>query len=366
MTLHPNHMKLLKGVDGWVEFEFLNPVKVDKWTTYFLNIGVEGEQGKTDVSKELVWYSGAAWGDGGAEERLTGNAKPPSAPATIETPSPELRAAYYRNKDSGRWSKVTERVMATKFTRCVSSTAQTLAFATHGRKTGCCSARVSPSNQGTSITVTGRNFFPSERLSCIFRKEDGALGHQVPCTTTDYSFTSCTCVAPSFDPHADANQDCRNPALCQGTTLVVTNDGYIAGPQLLGPKWSADHFWRPAYLGQNPLKILFSEIYISPSGSNRVGDGTLARPYATIQRGMDAANKNDQLVLKSGVYAGPGNIGLCHHEKKIHIRADVNASKTPVVDCQNAAEGFVMNNNDYVYFHDIVVRNCDRMQVYEN
>jgi len=405
MTLRPDHMKILTNVNGWVEFEFKTPVPVEKWNTYFINIAVIGN---TDVSKEVVWYSGVAWGDGGATERLTGNAKPAGAPANIEAPSDELRAAYHRGKDSRVWSKVTERVMATKFTRCVSSTAQTLGFVASGEKTGCCAARVSPQggNKGAKITLTGRNFYPSDRLSCIFRTEDGALGYQVPCHVSDYSFSSCTCEAPTFDPHGDMHRDCSNPSLCQGTTLVATNDGYTAGPQLLGPKWADNHFWRLSFLGQNPVKILFSEIYVSPTGSDLVGDGTQARPYATIQRGLDASNEYDQVVLMPGTYTGAGNRGLRHHGKKIQMMAYVNTARylrqqsqaevssnlenglykmreqwegsdnqllLTVIDCQHAPDGFILNNNKdsdspfagHIDIQDIVIKNCENLRIYD-
>jgi hypothetical protein len=440
-SLAPDHQKVLKGKDGWIEFEFKTPVAIEKHTTYFINTAVIGN---TDVSKQVVWYSGAAWGDGGATARLTNNpnSKPPGAPANIEIPSDELRAAYKRDKDTWTWSRQVNRVFATKFTRCVSSAAQTLGFVTSGEKTGCCSARVSPQggDKGAVVTITGRNFFPSDRLRCIFRKEDGTGGKIVNAEVQDYSYTTIKCKAPTFDPHSDAHRDCSNPALCQGTVVQVTNDEYTVGPQYMGPKWAHDGCsvinptppsgiagasiapWRPqlncppgasssslsrlAYLGQNPLKILFSEIFVAPTGSDTVGDGTHARPYATIQRGLDAANEYDQIVLMQGVYTGLGNRGLRHHGKKLQMMAYVSTDRylrqmtaaqarahlesgsykmkeqeygsdkntlTTIIDCEHSPDGFILNNNKdsdspyagYIDTQDIVTKNCENLRIYD-
>merc|ERR1712054_455116 len=99
------------------------------------------------------------------------------------------------------------------------------------------------------------------------------MGKIVPATVLDYSYTKLACPAPTHDPHFVANRDCTNPALCQGTVLQVTNDGFTVGPQYMGPKWytTGNPYGLPAYLGIQPLKFLFSDIYASPTGSDTVG-----------------------------------------------------------------------------------------------
>jgi len=407
-SLQPDHRKYLSGnVDQWVEFEFKVPVSVEKHTTYFVNVAVVGN---TDVSREVVWYSGLAWGDGGATTRLNPSTpRPPGAAATVDIPSDELRASYHRDKTSWIWKKQTNRVMAIKFTRCVSSTAQAMGFSTIGEKTGCCSARASPQggDKGAMVTVTGRNFFPSQNLACVFRPEVSTLPSLVvPATVLDYSYTKLACPAPTHNPHYDANRDCTNPELCNGAELLVTNDGFTTGPQLMGPKWKTATISASlvpdlsvnaqiSYLGQSPLKFLFSDIYVSRSGDDRVGDGTLARPYGTIQRGIDAANEYDQIVLMKGTYTGLGNRGLRHHGKKIQLRAydmqvhvgrtrtsreyaisdlgsDNNLQNT-VVDCQHAPDGFILNNNKdsdspyagFIDTQDIITKNCENLRIYD-
>merc|ERR1711998_56737 len=135
-TLAPNHMKFLSdwesgsadwnAADGWVEFEFKTPVPVEKHTTYFINAAVVGN---TDYSKEVTWWSGGAYGDGGQNSR-SGNTftsgPDGSASDPLEDgnkPTDELRASYTRQTGDWRWVKNFRNVLATKFKRCVSSTA---------------------------------------------------------------------------------------------------------------------------------------------------------------------------------------------------------------------------------------------------
>jgi len=371
MTLAPDSYKILDGVDGDVTFEFKTPVPVEKWTTYFLNVAVVGN---VDISKPVIWKSGRACGDGGAGTCTAATYVPNAKDANTE--DSELRHVFVSDQITGNWEKQPARVFAVKFTRCVSSTAQVHSFTTSGDKVGCCSARASPQggDKGAVITITGRNFFPSDHLACVFRNEDGSLGAKTKGTVTDASYTTMTCPAPTLNPHS--TRDCTNPALCQGTELVVTNDGHTIGPQYLGPKWvtgvtGSSH--RPAYLGLNPLKFLFSEIFVSVTGSDTVGDGTRARPFLTIQKGVDAANEFDQLILLPGTYTGLGNRGLRHHGKKIQLKSLTQAVLETIIDCQHAPDGFILNNNKdsdspfagYIDTQDIVTRNCENLRIYD-
>jgi len=388
-SLRPDHMKLVQtgGTASWVEFEFATPINVEKHTTYFLNAAVVGNP---DISTEVIWQAGAAYGDGGARRRQNaadldqnGDGTPDGDANPV---SDELRASYTRDAINWHWSKNHNLTLATKLTRCVSSTAQVLGFTTSGEKTGCCSARVSPQggDKGAMVTITGRNFFPSDDLRCIFRNEDGSTAAIVPGEVLDASYTVMQCRAPTMDPHS--SRDCTNPALCQGTVLQVTNDLRTVGPQYMGPKWRDTNpnddldQWNTAtaggvlaYLGQQPLKILFSDIYVSPTGSDTVGDGTIARPYQTIQRGVDAANEYDQLILKEGYYTGLGNRGLRHHGKKIQMKAYMGDRQNTIIDCQHAPDGFILNNNKdsdspfagHIDTQDIITKNCENLRIYD-
>merc|ERR1712070_868227 len=103
-----------------------------------------------------------------------------------------------------------------------------------------------------------------------------------------------------------------------------------------GPKW---HNACPSTLGSTCTQTL------ATTGSDTTGDGTLARPYATIQRGLDAANENDQILLEVGTYTGLGNRGLRHHGKHVQLRSKNGDRSNTIIDCQMAPYGFILNNN---------------------
>jgi len=152
------------------------------------------------------------------------------------------------------------------------------------------------------------------------------------------------------------------------------------------------------------MLYLFSDIFISPTGSDTVGDGTQARPFQTIQRGLDAANEHDQIILFCGTYTGTGNRGLRHHGKKIQLRSidsvDVLATTAAdsrallmsgqvdirvmnegsdtcgidtVLDCEHSPDGFILNNNKdsdspfagHIDTEGIVIRNCESLRIYD-
>lgn len=377
MSLSPDHQKSLNSPQSaaWKAFEFKTPVPVEKHTTYFLNAAVVGN---TDVSKEIIWLSGKAWGDGGVNTRAS-NAL---AGGDTNLPSDELRASFIRQSNNMRWAKNSNTVLATKFQRCVTSAATVMDFVTSGEKTGCCSARSSPQggDKGASITVTGRNLFPSEHLKCIFRNENGLGGVTTMATVTDASYTKATCKAPTHSPHTSLH-DCTNPSNCNGVELVMSSDSYTVGSQFMGPKWVANvpanpiaSSAVPAYLGLNPKKFLFSDIHVSTgSGSDTVGDGSHARPYQTIQRGVDAANENDQIILHAGTYSDLGNRGLRHHGKRIQLRSYNADLQNTIIDCQHAPDGFILNNNKdsdsptagWIDTKDIITRNCENLRIYD-
>jgi hypothetical protein len=396
MSLNPDHEKILGQVDNlastsWTVFEFKVPVPVTKHTTYYFNAAVVGDAME---SGEVIWY--AAKGD----SQNVPVAAPFNPYGISNTAAPDELynggnyGAFKRDATTWNWALASETTapantrvaMAISFIRCVTAHSNVMGFTTTGEKTGCCSARASTQggDKGATVTVTGRNFFPSDHLRCVFRNEDGTAGVQTQATVTNGDYTTATCPAPTHSPHT--SRDCSNPALCKGVELVMTHDGHNIGPQYMGPKWhnacpstlgstctqTLATTALPAYSGQNPLKFLFSEIYVAVTGSDTTGDGTLARPYGTIQRGLDAANENDQLLLLTGTYVGLGNRGLRHHGKKIQLKA-YSGEHTVTIDCQHAPDGFILNNNKdsdspfagYVDTQGIITRNCDNLRIYD-
>jgi len=193
--------------------------------------------------------------------------------------------------------------------------------------------------------------------------------------------------------------------LDKGTGWVVsgTSDEYLGVPG------NAD----PGFPSKSCLYFLYGDIYVSPSGSDATGLGTAARPYATIQKCIDAALtevrdyyvssngeanpsvpervstqiakfaggktrakrdggggyaytvNRDRCILKDGTYFGPGNRQLRANGRVIQLWAENNERTT--IDC----EGLPIGKNVYakqeptrvtapgsIAMQGVVLRNC--------
>jgi len=198
---------------------------------------------------------------------------------------------------------------------------------------------------------------------------------------------------------------------------MPSNDGHNYGPQMMSPKYVEPYnectpARSPSYdgvsggcdavpvsingshhnddvfvqlLGENQAKYCFSDIYVSTSGDDYRGDGSYARPFRTIQRGIDAANPIDVITMLPGTYTGTGNRGIRHLGKKIYVKtieSDPVASSScatgvsfrdqTVIDCEHSADGFVINNNKdsissfagFVDFSEVTTMNCENLRLY--
>jgi hypothetical protein len=67
--------------------------------------------------------------------------------------------------------------------------------------------------------------------------------------------------------------------------------------------------------------------------------------FATIQRGINVANTGDVVVVANGLYAGSGNRNLSFGGRIITLRS-ANGPADTIIDCQNAAQGFVFQNGE--------------------
>lgn len=77
-------------------------------------------------------------------------------------------------------------------------------------------------------------------------------------------------------------------------------------------------------------------IYVSTSGNDSTGDGSLANPYLTIQRGIDIAFKGCTVIVLDGTYTGSGNVNLNLYGKGITVKS-LNGPANCIIDCANAS-----------------------------
>jgi len=409
-----------------VIWEFDHAVKLNKHTTYFVNMAIDESVARSD---SVYWYAGAAATSPAGAGRTPFLHSYTRKNIVVDG---QMKFTWVRNGATVKYDL--------ELMRCVTSLPSISSFSTDGESSGNCAARSSPGAFGATITFKGRNFFPSGLLGVVFLKGDGGMGPMADCTSTKYDFTEMTCVAPSgWNPNEGI--DCTVPGNCGGNAVMPTYDGKNFGPEFFNPKYyepydtcttarspSGGCDAVPAFInasrnfadtfvqlfGENMQRFCFSNVYVSTSGNDFGGDGSRGRPFRTLQRGIDAANHDDVITMLPGTYTGTGNRGLRHMNKRIQVRTVESeptegtcwcANNVPctyrqgavtlqnpacqgskkytsstgisyrdltVIDCEYSPDGFVINNNKdstspfsgYLDFIDITTKNCEQLRVY--
>lgn len=101
-------------------------------------------------------------------------------------------------------------------------------------------------------------------------------------------------------------------------------------------------------------KVIAQQVYVSPTGNDTTGDGSIATPYATIQKGIDMAVTGGHVALLAGAYTGTGNRDNNFNGKAITVRSEypssVETMTSTIIDCQGSAlnqhQGFIFNNGE--------------------
>jgi hypothetical protein len=104
--------------------------------------------------------------------------------------------------------------------------------------------------------------------------------------------------------------------------------------------------------GKTPAR----EIHVATTGNDTTGDGTVANPYRTINRGVQAATPGTAIRIHAGVYAARVNINdlAGTADAPIWIGGAPGEAK-PIIE--NVSEGMHLTRVHYVIVHDLEVRN---------
>ena len=76
--------------------------------------------------------------------------------------------------------------------------------------------------------------------------------------------------------------------------------------------------------------VFASEIYVAIDGDDTSGDGSFSTPYKTIQKAINEAADGDEVVLKDGVYSGPGNENIDSRQINLTIKSVNGPTQTRV------------------------------------
>jgi len=91
-------------------------------------------------------------------------------------------------------------------------------------------------------------------------------------------------------------------------------------------------------------------VYVDAAGPNEPGTGTATDPFRQIQDGIDAAEPNDVVEIRPGVYTGAGNYDLDPKGKSITIQGvspfEPSVAAATIIDANGAGRGFYVHSGE--------------------
>lgn len=77
--------------------------------------------------------------------------------------------------------------------------------------------------------------------------------------------------------------------------------------------------------------VLAVDVFVAAGGSDSF-DGSKSKPFATIQKGIDASGTGDKVWVLPGTYSGVGNKAINLRGKIISVRSTQGPDST-IIDC---------------------------------
>ncbi len=121
-----------------------------------------------------------------------------------------------------------------------------------------------------------------------------------------------------------------NPSVCSGESILISAQ-FVSTP--------------PPALNFPYTKLTGTEIYVSTTGSNTTGNGSLANPYLTIQHAISNAVNGQIVTILPGTYTGTGNVNISTQGKQITVQSD-QGPITTIIDCALNGRGFLINQGE--------------------
>jgi hypothetical protein len=91
-------------------------------------------------------------------------------------------------------------------------------------------------------------------------------------------------------------------------------------------------------------------VYVDVNAPNSPGTGSYTDPFRKIQDAIDAADSNDTIEIRPGLYSGPGNYNLDPNGKSITIRSgepnNPNIVERTIIDPNLAGRGFNIHSGE--------------------
>ena len=142
----------------------------------------------------------------------------------------------------------------------------------------------------------------------------------------------------------------------QYTSLNVLANPNLECVDVLDPEWASEN-WQNNFEENVEFKFICgSETrtfwYVSTSGSDAIGDGSLENPLESIQLAIDVASNGDSVIIHAGIFYE--NINW--ENKELSIIG--NGSLETVIDAQQLNNGIYIHNvSDESLLRGITIRN---------
>ncbi len=102
------------------------------------------------------------------------------------------------------------------------------------------------------------------------------------------------------------------------------------------------------------FQLGMDEVYISTTGNDTTGDGTIGNPYASLSKGILETNPNGTLHVATGTYTGALNVGITI-DKNISIIGDDQA--TTIIDAEGNDRIFTIETGYTVNIQNLTLQN---------
>ena len=97
------------------------------------------------------------------------------------------------------------------------------------------------------------------------------------------------------------------------------------------------------------------DVYVSPSGADAPGHGTISKPFLTIGWGITAVGAGGTVYVQAGgIYAGAGNFGISISKNVTITSYDTGAN--PIINLQNS-NVFLSSDTAAVTLSNLVIEN---------
>ena len=160
-----------------------------------------------------------------------------------------------------------------------------------------------PLCQPGRITFSHRASGNGKQLVAEKSTDNGAtwttLGTATVSSSTPYGTSSFKCDSREEDTQVLIRLTCKSNTIYVDDVTITLNAASTAPvTEPDDPTYVTEGTWVPT----KPFPTALNTIYIAPDGDDLTGDGTINRPWAGLQRAVDAAKPGTHIVCRGGTY----------------------------------------------------------------